>query len=112
MLTLFKPSTVRDRDDLVYELARQVAAIARPQLPHTSAQMATAELRGYLRTRVTSEARTQVERVVAERHCRTNESADLAAAVVERAIHMIIRDLSAPPIIATPSPHVEIRRAA
>jgi hypothetical protein len=112
MLTLFKPSTVRDRDDLVYELARQVAAVTLPRLAPTAAQMAAAELRGYLRTRVTSEARAQVARAVAERHCRSNEIADLVTTVTERAIHLMIRDLSAPPVVATPSPHIASRRAA
>jgi hypothetical protein len=112
MLTLFTGTKVRDRDKLIHELAIHVATNTVRQLAPESVNMPTPELRGYIRSHALSKARAAVRRAVAERHCLATEEPALTAAVLERAIHFVIRDLTAPPVVAAPTPHIAARHAA
>lgn len=105
MLTLFTGNRVRDRDALTGEIARDVARQMSGQLNACVANMNAAELRGYVRARATS---------VASSRCRqwVGEDAELTAAVLEQAVHLIIRDLFVRPVVTVPSPHVRLRNAA
>ena len=112
MLTLFKGTQVRDRESLIHDIAKNVAQATLLQLKPTTLNMNVAELRGYLRTRAASEARTQVRRSIVELHLKQEREADLTAAVLERAIHLVIRDLLVQPVVSIPTPHVRLRIAA
>ncbi|MCI0331602.1 MAG: hypothetical protein L0228_00065 [Planctomycetes bacterium] len=74
--------------------------------------MNVAELRGYVRTRATRIARAHVRRSIAELCLRREREADLTAAVLERAVHLVIRNLTVQPVVSIPSPHVRMRIAA
>jgi len=112
MLTLFTGTQVRDREALIHDIAKEVVQVTLGQLKPTTSNMNVAELRGYLRTRAAGEARTQVRRSIMERHLQHELEADLTAAVLERAIHLMIRDLFVQPVASIPAPHVRLRNAA
>jgi hypothetical protein len=112
MLTLFTGTQVRDREALIHDIAKDVARVTFDQLKPTTSNMSAAELRGYLRTRAVSEARTQVRRSIVELRLPHECEADLLAAVLERAIHLMIRDLFVQPVASIPAPHVRLRNAA
>ena len=112
MLTLFTGTQVRDRDALIHDIAKDVARLTLGQLKPTTSNMNVAELRGYLRTRAAGEARTQVRRSIGELRPRHECEADLTATVLERAIHLMIRDLFVQPVVSIPAPHVRLRIAA
>jgi hypothetical protein len=73
--------------------------------------MSVAELRGYLRTRITREVREQVRCLIAQVRISDECEAALSAAVVELAIQLLIRDLQVSPVVAIPTPHVQSRAA-
>ena len=112
MLTLFTGTQVRDREALIHDIAKDVARVTLGQLKATTSNMNVAELRGYLRTRAAAEARTQVRCSVVELRLQHEREADLLAAVLERAIHLMIRDLFVQPVVSIPAPHVRLRMAA
>jgi hypothetical protein len=105
MLTLFTGNKVRDRDALIGEIAKNVARQLSGQLTPSAANMNVAELRGYVRARVASS--------VAE-CCRqwAIDDADVTAAVLEQAAHLIIRELLVRPVVRVPQPHIRLRNAA
>jgi hypothetical protein len=111
MLTLFRGSEDFDRESLIQEVAKEVAHAARANLKPTAANMNVAELRGYLRTRAAREAREQVHRSMAEVRLPQEFEPEVTAAVLERAVHLIIRDLLVSPIVSIPAPHVQTRAA-
>jgi hypothetical protein len=112
MLTLFTGTQVRDDELLIQGIAKDVARVTLGQLKPTASHMNVAELRGYLRTRAAAEARTQVRRSIVELHLQQEREAELTAAVLERAIHLVIRDLFVQPVVSIPAPHVRLRIAA
>ena len=112
MLTLFTGNQVRDHESLIQGIAKDVARATLGQLWPTALHMIVAELRGYLRTRAATEARTQVRRSIVELHLPQDRAAALTAAVLERAIYLMIRDLFVQPVVAIPVPHVRLRNAA
>jgi hypothetical protein len=112
MLTLFTGTQVRDRESLIQDIAKDVARITLGRLKPTTSNMNVAELRGYLRTRAASEARTQVRRSIVELRLQPEREAELTAAVLERAVHLMIRDLFVQPVVSIPAPHVRLRIAA
>jgi hypothetical protein len=112
MLTLFHPAKVQDGDNLVRDLAIEVAQIARTRLTTPVSGMSVAELRGYVRTRAAAVAKTQVRQATAERRLSHDNEHDMIAVVLERAIHLVIRDLLVQPVVSIPAPHVRLRIAA
>jgi hypothetical protein len=99
-------------DDAFFnQLAKEVALGTRLHLPPPAAGMNVAELRGYLRARLRSHAQEKVRQSVAQVHLPPQKVSELTAAVLERAIHLVIRDLFVNPIISIPTPHVSARAA-
>lgn len=111
MLTIFHGSEARDRDTLIQDVAQDVARALRMDLSPAVANMCVAELRGYLRSRALCEAQTQVRRSAAEVRLSPEGERELIAAVLERAVHLVIRDLMVCPVVSIPTPHVETRAA-
>jgi len=112
MLTRFNGTQVRDRETLIHDVAKNVARLTLRQLKPTTSNMNVAELRGYLRTRAAGEARTQVRQSIVEFRLQLEREADLATAVLERAVHLMIRDLFVQPVVSIPAAHVRLRIAA
>jgi hypothetical protein len=111
MFTIFRGSDAYDREALIQHLAKEVARVTRICLTPKAANMNADELRGYLRTRASREAREQVRHLIAEVRLPQEIEAKLTAAVLERAIHLMIRDLATCPVVAIPTPHVQSRAA-
>jgi hypothetical protein len=112
MLTLFTGIQVRERESLIHGIAKDVARVTLGQLKPTTSNMNVAELRGYLRTRAASEARTQVRLSIEQLRLQNLCEADLTTAALERAVHLMIRDLVVQPVASIPAPHVRLRIAA
>jgi hypothetical protein len=74
--------------------------------------MSAPELRGYVRARAFAVVRTRVEQTIADGRVSAANPDELLAAVLERTVHIIVRDLQSPPVIAVPSPHLRLRTAA
>jgi hypothetical protein len=111
MLSIFRASVALDHDALIQNVVKEVARVTRLSLAPSAANMNVAELRGYLRTRVAREARIQVRHSVAQVRLPQETEAELTAVIVERAIHLVIRDLAVCPIVSIPTPHVQTRAA-
>jgi hypothetical protein len=111
MLALFRGFEPRDWDVLVHEAARVVASATCANVSPIVANMSVSELRGYLRSRAARSAREQVHLSTAKVHLHPDQEADLTSAVVEQAVQLMIRDLTASPIAAIPTPHVRSRAA-
>jgi hypothetical protein len=111
MLTKFRGSGGSERESQIQDIAKKVACATRGNLIPTVANMNVAELRGYLRTRAAREAREQVRHSIAEVRLPKGCEAELTAAVLERAVHLIIRDLFVCPIVSIPAPHIHTRAA-
>lgn len=111
MLTLFKASEVRD-EALIQQIAKEVANAALQQFAPQLADLCPAELRGYLRARLSGEAKSRVRQAIAQSAVVSSNEAEFTTAVLERAIHLTIRDLAAPPVTQTPTVHIATRRAA
>jgi CRISPR/Cas system-associated protein Csm6 len=110
MLTLFSSAAVRDGDALVQELAKEAARRTILQLSSAAANMNAAELRGYVRTRATAESTALVRSSIAKLG-RSEDNAQLTAAVVERAVHLVVREMLVQPVGCLPIPHVQSRAA-
>lgn len=112
MLTLFTGTQVRSRDELVHTIAKEVGRITLGQLHPAASNMNVAELRGYLRSRAASNARSEVHNAVIEHRIPAARENDFAASVLDLAVHLMIRDLTSHPVVALPIPHVRMRAAA
>jgi hypothetical protein len=111
MFTLFQGADDQDRETLIQEIAKEVARRTERSLTAAAARMNVSELRGYLRTRAAREAREQVRSSLDKVRVPPGQEVEFTAAVVERAIHLVIRDVVACPIISIPTPHVQTRAA-
>jgi hypothetical protein len=111
MFTIFRGSQANDHEALIQDVAKEVARLTCMDLGPTTSTMNAAELRGYLRTRAARQAREQVRRTIAEVRLPQGRESEFTAAVLERAIHLMVRVPLASPIISIPAPHVQSRAA-
>jgi len=74
--------------------------------------MNAAELRGYVRAFAMGIARTVVQRTVVEHHWPQETENELHAAALERATHLVVREIATPTVVSLPLPHVRARSAA
>ena len=109
-MTLFGGAAVRDRDALVQDLAKEAARRTILQLTSTASNMNVAELRGYVRTRAAAESATLVQNSTAKLG-RGEDVAQLTAAILDRAVHLVVRDMLVKPVGCLPIPHVQSRAA-
>jgi hypothetical protein len=112
MLTLFTGSQVRDRDALVLDLAKTVARVTLGSVTEAASNMSVPELRGYVRALAASEARMQVRQAISASRLAHDAETNLTATVLERSVHLIIRELVTHPVVSIPIPHVALRAAA
>lgn len=111
MVKIFRPVKPNVRETFIQDTAKSVANATGASLHSSVAKMSAAEQRGYLRSRVLREAREQVRQLIAQVRLTEQGEAELTAAVLERAVHLLMRDSTASPIAAIPTPHVRSRAA-
>jgi hypothetical protein len=102
----------RHRDTLVHDIAEQVLPVVMRRFPSEPAAMSAAELRGYLRARAWNDVRAAVRRCLDERRGHSTPEAVLLADLLERTVHLAIREHLVPPVVSIPMPHVRLRAAA
>ncbi len=114
MLTLFTRSEVHRRwqESLVQEVARHVAIDSMPLMGPATGGMNPAELRGYVRSRVMGMVVEQASECIRDLRLRRRIEKGFTAAVLERVIHLVVRDLSSKPVRVLPQPHVRLFKAA
>lgn len=110
--SIFNHTTTCHDNALAHDIVAHSGAAVMQRLRCDIATMAAAELRGYIRARALSAVRGYVQQAVAERRLSPRQANDLIATALERTVHLVVRELQAPPIIAIPTPHVPLRAAA
>jgi hypothetical protein len=98
-------------DGLIRELAERSVAPTRRRLRTECDRLDAAELRGYVRARGASLVRSQVQRLVVDGHLPSACADDVAERVVERTVHLVLRDIKKLPVVSVPLP-LTLQRAA
>ncbi len=110
--TVFKRATACRRDALVCDIAARCAADVARHLRTSAKQMDAAQLRGYLRARSVSVVWSAVRQAIADGQLPGGQVRELVDSVVERTVHLVIRELQMPPVVAIPAAHLPMRSAA
>jgi len=108
----FKRARTRPGDALACDIAASCVSELLQRLRSKTTEMSAPEMRGYLRARAFAVVRTRVEQTIADGRLPAADKDELIAAVLERTVHIVVRDLQSPPVIAVPSPHLRLRTAA
>jgi len=112
LFSVFKPARICRRDAVAGDIAAQCVNAVTQRLGASTTEMGVPELRGYVRARAFAVVSAFVEQAVDEERVPSANEIALIATVLERTVHIIVRDLQSPPVITVPSPHVRLRVAA
>jgi hypothetical protein len=80
-------------DAVIRDLAAQSTTVARGRLHGGSNQLEASELRGYVRARAASVVRWLVRNATAEGRVPAAFADEVAARVLERAVHLVVREI-------------------
>jgi hypothetical protein len=80
-------------DALVRELAAQSTTVTRVRMPASSDQLEASELRGYVRARAASAVWSLVRNAAAEGRVSAAAADGVAARVLERTVHLVVREM-------------------
>ena len=108
----FKRARTRPGDAAACDIAASCVSVLLERLRSRTTEMSAPELRGYVRARAFAVVRTRVEQTNADGRLSAADKDDLIAAVLERTVHIVVRELQSPPVITVPSPHLRLRIAA
>jgi hypothetical protein len=111
MLRLRKQRTPYPRDTFAREIAERSVAATLEQLGPVVDQMGAAELRGYVRAQALPFVRDEATQLVS-REWPADAFADLVAAALDQATHLVVQQLRLHPVTTMPAPHVRLRLAA
>jgi hypothetical protein len=109
---VFRRRATLPNDALIGDIAAYCARALLQQITAHAALMEVTELRGYVRARALPIIRGCAEQLLADQQTRTDERHEIVATALERTIHLVIRDLQSPPVVAIPAPHLPRRAAA
>jgi hypothetical protein len=112
MFKLFRGNEIHDRESLVRDVATRAAHAVMLRLNADADLMSVAEFRGYVRARATSVVREQIRQSKAGGASQFALLDALAATILERTVHLVLRGRLAQPVVNIPSPHVRLRIAA
>jgi len=102
----------RQVDRLAREVAERSLEPARERLSRTVWAMSPAELRGYVRARATRPVRVHARQALAHHRMQDTLLDDLVQSVLERTVHLLVREFLVQPVVAMPAAHVRLRAAA
>lgn len=111
MWSLRKHRTTDPRDTFAREIAERSVAATLGQLSPTAHRLPAAEQRGYVRAHALPFVRDEATQLVS-REWPADAFADLVAAALDQATHLVVQELKVPTINAVPTPHVRLRLAA
>ncbi len=111
MLSIRKQRASLPRDTLAREIAERSVEATLEQLSADTVRMSAAELRGYVHAHAISFVREEATQLVG-REWPAKAFAELAAAALEQATHLVVQQLKLHPVVAVPVPHVRLRIAA
>jgi hypothetical protein len=102
-----------DRDEaIVRETAERFAATFISEFGGVAQQMSANELRGYVRAHAWPWISAEAQRLVSTRELPQVRVNNFLSRTLEDVVHRVVRAYAVAPVIATPTPHIGVRKAA
>jgi hypothetical protein len=102
-----------DRDEaIVRETAERCTAAFLSEFGSVAQQMSAAELRGYVRAHAWPWISAESQRLISTGELPQARVNNFLSRTLEDVVHRVVRAYAVAPVVATPTPHIGIRKAA
>jgi hypothetical protein len=112
MFAIFRAEPIRNCDAVAHGISERCLKELRQQIGPSAAVMGAAELQGYLRAKAYPILQARIAAISASDHRSTADAQQLTAKVLERIVHLALKDFETPPVVLVAAPHVRLRQVA